>query len=128
MRERWLIRTRWLGSCAQVGKNCHVSAAAQLGGVLEPVGALPVIMEDDVMVGGNAGVYEGTIVGKRAVLGSGTILNRSTPVYDLVRDAVYTAKDGEPLVIPEGAIVVPGSREVTHPVWQKARAFDCTRR
>src|SRR6476660_8761005 len=108
-----------VGSCAQVGKNCHISAAAQLGGVLEPVGALPVIVEDEVMVGGNAGVYEGTIVGKRAVLGSGTILNRSTPVYDLVRDAVYTAKEDEPLVIPEGAIVVPGSREVAHPVGKK---------
>ncbi len=116
MKERWWIRTRWVGSCAQVGKNCHVSAAAQLGGVLEPVGALPVIIEDEVMVGGNAGVYEGTIVKKRAVLGSGTILNRSTPVYDLVRDAVYMAKDDEQLVIPEGAIVVPGSRKVTHPL------------
>jgi 2,3,4,5-tetrahydropyridine-2-carboxylate N-succinyltransferase len=108
-----------VGSCAQVGKNCHISAAAQLGGVLEPVGALPVIIEDDVMVGGNAGVYEGTMVKIRAVLGSGTILNRSTPVYDLVRDAIYTAKDDEPLVIPEEAIVVPGSREVTHPSGKK---------
>jgi 2,3,4,5-tetrahydropyridine-2-carboxylate N-succinyltransferase len=108
-----------VGSCAQVGKNCHISAAAQLGGVLEPVGALPVIVEDDVMVGGNAGVYEGTIVKRRAVLGSGTILNRSTPVYDLARDSVYTAKDDEPLVIPENAIVVPGSREVMHPNGKK---------
>jgi len=108
-----------VGSCAQVGKSCHISAAAQLGGVLEPVGALPVIIEDEVMVGGNAGVYEGTIVRKRAVLGSGTILNRSTPVYDLVRDAVYVAKDDQPLAIPEGAIVVPGAREVAHPVGKK---------
>ncbi|MBS1839469.1 MAG: 2,3,4,5-tetrahydropyridine-2,6-dicarboxylate N-succinyltransferase [Acidobacteria bacterium] len=108
-----------VGSCAQVGKSCHISAAAQLGGVLEPVGALPVIVEDEVMVGGNAGVYEGTIVKKRAVLGSGTILNRSTPVYDLVRDDVYAAKDDAPLVIPEGAIVVPGSRAITHPFGKK---------
>lgn len=108
-----------IGSCAQVGKNCHVSAAAQIGGVIEPVGALPVIIEDEVMIGGNAGVYEGTIVKRRAVLGTGTILNRSTPVYDLVREKVYTAKDDEPLVIPEEAIVVPGSRAVTHSVGQK---------
>ena len=79
-----------VGSCAQVGKNCHISAAAQIGGVLEPVGALPVIIEDDVLVGGNCGVYEGTVVKRRAVLGTGTILNRSTPVYDLVRKTVHT--------------------------------------
>ena len=108
-----------IGSCAQIGKNCHVSAAAQIGGVLEPVGAMPVIIEDEVMVGGNCGVYEGTVVKRRAVLGTGTILNRSTPVYDLVRDAVHTAKDDEPLVIPEGAVVVPGSRAVTHPAGQR---------
>ncbi len=108
-----------VGSCAQVGRNCHVSAAAQIGGVLEPVGAMPVIIEDDVMMGGNSGVYEGTIVKRRAVLGTGTILNRSTPVYDLVRDAVYTSSDSEPLVIPEEAIVVPGSRAVSHPVGKK---------
>ena len=90
-----------VGSCAQIGKNCHISAAAQIGGVLEPVGALPVIIEDDVLVGGNCGVYEGTVVKKRAVLGTGTILNRSTPVYDLVRDTVHRATDDEPLVIPE---------------------------
>lgn len=108
-----------IGSCAQIGKNCHISAAAQIGGVIEPVGALPVIIEEDVMVGGNAGVYEGTIVKRRAVLGSGTVLNRSTPVYDLVREKIYTAKDDEPLAIPEEAIVVPGSRAVTHPVGQK---------
>ena len=101
-----------VGSCAQIGKNCHISAAAQIGGVIEPIGAMPVVVEDEVMIGGNCGVYEGTIVGRRAVLGSGTILNRSTPVYDLVRDDVYTATDEEPLVIPEQAIVVPGAREV----------------
>jgi 2,3,4,5-tetrahydropyridine-2-carboxylate N-succinyltransferase len=102
-----------VGSCAQVGRNCHVSAAAQLGGVLEPVGAMPVIIEDDVLVGGNCGVYEGTIVKRRVVLGSGTILNRSTPVYDVVRGEVYSATDDEPLVIPEGAVVVAGSRAVS---------------
>lgn len=108
-----------IGSCAQVGKNCHISAAAQIGGVIEPVGALPVIVEDEVMIGGNAGVYEGTIVKKRAVLGTGTILNRSTPVYDLVKEKIYTAKDDDPLVIPEEAIVVPGSRAIAHPAGQK---------
>ena len=108
-----------VGSCAQVGQSCHISAAAQIGGVIEPVGAMPVIIEDEVMVGGNCGVYEGTIVKKRAVLGTGTILNRSTPVYDLVRDAVYSAADEEPLVIPEQAIVVPGAREVKHPTGVK---------
>lgn len=108
-----------VGSCAQIGRNCHLSAAAQIGGVLEPVGALPVIVEDDVMIGGNAGVYEGTVVKQRAVLGTGTILNRSTPVYDLVRDAVHTAKDDQPLVIPEDAVVVPGSRAVSQAVGAK---------
>ena len=102
-----------IGSCAQIGKNCHISAAAQIGGVLEPVGAMPVIIEDDVMVGGNCGVYEGTVVKKRAVLGSGTILTRSTPVYDLVRGEILTAKGDEPLVIPEDAVVVAGSRAIT---------------
>jgi 2,3,4,5-tetrahydropyridine-2-carboxylate N-succinyltransferase len=102
-----------VGSCAQIGRNCHISAATQIGGVLEPVGALPVIVEDDVLLGGNCGVYEGTVVKKRAVLGTGTILNRSTPVYDLVRKLVYKATDEEPLVIPEEAVVVAGSRAVT---------------
>jgi 2,3,4,5-tetrahydropyridine-2,6-dicarboxylate N-succinyltransferase len=101
-----------IGSCAQIGKNCHVSAAAQIGGVLEPVGALPVIIEDDVLIGGNCGVYEGTVVKRRVVLGSGTILTRSTPVYDIVRGEVYTATESEPLVIPEDAVVVAGSRPV----------------
>ncbi len=102
-----------VGSCAQVGRNCHISAAAQIGGVLEPIGALPVIIEDEVLVGGNCGIYEGTVVKRRAVLGTGTILNRSTPVYDLVREQVYCATDDEPLVIPEEAVVVAGSRAVT---------------
>lgn len=102
-----------VGSCAQVGRNCHLSAGAQIGGVLEPVGSLPVIIENEVLVGGNCGVYEGTVVKRRAVLGSGTILNRSTPVYDLVRGVVYTASADEPLVIPEEAVVVAGSRAVS---------------
>ncbi len=102
-----------VGSCAQVGSNCHISAAAQIGGVLEPVGALPVIIEDDVLVGGNCGVYEGTVVKRRAVLGSGVILNRSTPVYDVVRSEIYRSTDEDPLVIPEDAVVVAGSRAIT---------------
>lgn len=102
-----------VGSCAQVGKHAHVSAAAQIGGVLEPIGAMPVIIEDDVLVGGNCGVYEGTIVGKEAVLAAGTILTGSTPVYDLVRDVVYRRDGDNPLMIPPGAVVVPGSRAVT---------------
>ena len=102
-----------VGSCAQVGANCHISAAAQIGGVLEPVGAMPVIIENDVLVGGNCGVYEGTVVKQRAVLGSGAILTRSTPVYDLVCGEVYTATDDEPLMIPEDAVVVAGSRAIT---------------
>ena len=103
-----------VGSCAQIGKKCHISAAAQIGGVLEPIGALPVIIEDEVIVGGNSGVYEGTVVKKRAVLGSGTILNRSTPVYDVVTGKVHAASDDEPLVIPENAVVVAGSRAISH--------------
>jgi 2,3,4,5-tetrahydropyridine-2,6-dicarboxylate N-succinyltransferase len=103
-----------VGSCAQVGSNCHISAASQIGGVLEPVGALPVIIEDEVLVGGNCGVYEGTVVKRRAVLGTGTILNRSTPVYDLVRGEIYGSSGDEPLVIPEEAVVVAGSRAITH--------------
>jgi 2,3,4,5-tetrahydropyridine-2-carboxylate N-succinyltransferase len=99
-----------VGSCAQVGKNCHISPASQIGGVLEPAGAMPVIVEDDVLVGGNCGIYEGTVVKRRAVLGTGTIINRSTPVYDLVRNTVYRATDVEPLVIPEAAVVVAGAR------------------
>ena len=101
-----------VGSCAQIGKRVHLSAAAQIGGVLEPVGAVPVIIEDDVLIGGGCGVYEGTIVRERAVLAAGTILTGSTPVYDLVRETVYQKKADGPLEIPAGAVVVPGSRAV----------------
>jgi len=109
-----------VGSCAQIGKRVHISAAAQIGGVLEPVGAVPVIIEDDVLVGGNCGVYEGAIVRERAVLASGTILTGSTPVYDLVRGEVYQRTADGPLEIPVGAVVVPGSRAVTT---QRGRAW-----
>jgi 2,3,4,5-tetrahydropyridine-2-carboxylate N-succinyltransferase len=102
-----------VGSCAQVGKRVHLSAAAQIGGVLEPVGASPVIIEDDVLVGGNCGVYEGTQVRSGAVLGAGTILTRATPVYDIVREQVYRSTADAPLIIPENAVVVPGSRTIT---------------
>lgn len=102
-----------VGSCAQIGSRVHLSAAAQIGGVLEPVGALPVIIEDEVLVGGNCGVYEGAIVKRRAVLAAGTILTRSTPLYDLPNDRIIEAEDGQPLVVPEGAVVVPGTRPVT---------------
>lgn len=101
-----------VGSCAQVGKRVHLSAAAQVGGVLEPVGAMPVIIEDDVLVGGNCGVYEGTILRAGAVLAPGTILTGATPVYDLVREQVYRRTDDGPLEIPAGAVVVPGTRAV----------------
>lgn len=101
-----------VGSCAQIGKRVHLSAAAQIGGVLEPVGAVPVIVEDDVLVGGNCGVYEGTIVRERVVLAAGTILTGSTPVYDLVREQVYRRTASAALEIPSGAVVVPGSRAV----------------
>jgi len=103
-----------VGSCAQIGKRVHISAAAQIGGVLEPVGAVPVIIEDDVLVGGNCGVYEGTIVRERAVLASGTVLTGSTPVYDLVRGEVYQRTTAGPLEVPAGAVVVPGAREVNN--------------
>ncbi|MBI4893918.1 MAG: 2,3,4,5-tetrahydropyridine-2,6-dicarboxylate N-succinyltransferase [Acidobacteria bacterium] len=102
-----------VGSCAQVGKSCHISAAAQVGGVLEPVGALPVIIEDEVLLGGNTGVYEGTVVKRRAVLATGVILNRSTPIYDLVHGTVHAATDTDPLIVPENAVVVAGSRAVS---------------
>lgn len=101
-----------VGSCAQIGKRVHLSAAAQIGGVLEPVGAVPVVIEDDVLVGGNCGVYEGTIVREKAVLASGTILTGSTPVYDLVRGEIYQRTSAGSLEIPAGAVVVPGSRAV----------------
>ena len=99
-----------VGSCAQIGKRVHLSAAAQIGGVLEPVNATPVIIEDDVLVGGNCGVFEGTLVRARAVLGAGTILTRSTPLYDIVRGQMYRAAADKPLEVPENAVVVPGSR------------------
>ncbi len=102
-----------VGSCAQVGKRVHLSAGAQVGGVLEPVNASPVILEDDVLVGGNCGVYEGTVVRRRAVLAAGTILTRGTPVYDVARGEVLRAEGERPLIIPEGAVVVPGARAVT---------------
>ena len=102
-----------VGSCAQVGKRVHISAAAQIGGVLEPINASPVIIEDDVLVGGNCGIYEGTQVGERAVLGAGTILTRSTPLFDTVKGEIYRATQGEPLRVPENAVVVPGSRAIT---------------
>jgi 2,3,4,5-tetrahydropyridine-2-carboxylate N-succinyltransferase len=101
-----------VGSCAQIGKRVHLSAAAQVGGVLEPINAAPVIIEDDVLIGGNCGVYEGTLVRARAVLGAGTILTRSTPLYDLVKGEVYRATADAPLEVPENAVVVPGSRAV----------------
>ena len=112
--EETLIDSHALvGSCAQIGRRVHVSAGAQIGGVLEPVGALPVIVEDDVLVGGSTGIYEGAVVKSRAVIAAGTILTGSTPVYDLPRQRVITASTGSPVVIPEGAVVVPGSRAVT---------------
>lgn len=102
-----------VGSCAQVGARVHLSAAAQVGGVIEPVGALPVIIEDDVLIGGNTGIYEGAVIKARAVIGAGTILTGSTPVYDLPNGRIIRPEDGQPLVIPEGAVVVPGARAVT---------------
>jgi 2,3,4,5-tetrahydropyridine-2,6-dicarboxylate N-succinyltransferase len=110
-----------VGSCAQVGARVHLSAAAQIGGVLEPVNAAPVVIEDDVVVGGNCGVYEGTIVRARAVLAAGVVLTRGTPVYDLVKETTYRAGDA-PLEIPEGAVVVPGARAVRSP-WGSAEGL-----
>ncbi len=104
-----------VGSCAQIGKRVHISAAAQIGGVLEPVGALPVIIEDDVLISGNGGVYEGTIVKRRAVIGAGVVLTGSTPVYDLVHEQIYRRTPESPLIIPEGAVVVQGSRHIDAP-------------
>ncbi|MEZ4585245.1 MAG: 2,3,4,5-tetrahydropyridine-2,6-dicarboxylate N-succinyltransferase [Gemmatimonadales bacterium] len=108
-----------VGSCAQIGKRVHVSAAAQIGGVLEPIGALPVIVEDDVLIGGNCGVYEGTIVRERAVLAPGTILTGGTTLVDLVNDTLYRREGDRPLEVPAGAVVVPGSRPVTRGVGQR---------
>lgn len=102
-----------VGSCAQIGARVHISAAAQIGGVIEPVGALPVIVEDDVLVGGNTGIYEGAVIKQRAVIAAGTVLTGSTPVYDLVRGVIIKPASGQPLIIPEGAVVVPGARAVT---------------
>lgn len=99
-----------VGSCAQLGKKIHLSAAAQIGGVLEPINSVPVIIEDEVMIGGNSGIYEGTIVERRAVIGAGCIITGSTPVYDAVKGKIYKKTKDEPLVIPEGAVVVAGSR------------------
>lgn len=102
-----------VGSCAQIGKRVHLSAAAQIGGVIEPVGAMPVIIEDDVLVGGNTGIYEGAVVRRYAVIAAGVVLTASTPLYDLPRGVIIKAEDGQPLVVPERAVVVPGSRAVT---------------
>ena len=101
-----------VGSCAQVGKRVHISAGAQIGGVIEPVGEVPVVLEDDVLVGGNCGVYEGAIVRERAVIGAGVILTAATPVYDVVRGEIYRKTDAGPLEIPAGAVVVPGARAI----------------
>ena len=102
-----------VGSCAQIGARVHISAAAQIGGVIEPVGALPVIIEDDVLVGGNTGIYEGAVIKRRAVIAAGTVLTGSTPVYDLPNGRIIKPEPGQPLVVPEGAVVVPGARSVT---------------
>jgi 2,3,4,5-tetrahydropyridine-2,6-dicarboxylate N-succinyltransferase len=103
-----------VGSCAQIGKRVHLSAAAQIGGVLEPINSVPVVIEDDVLIGGNCGIYEGTLVRARAVLGAGTILTASTPLYDIVRGEVYRATEEKTLEVPENAVVVPGSRALRH--------------
>lgn len=108
-----------VGSCAQVGQRVHLSAGAMLGGVLEPVGAMPVIVEDEVLIGGNCGVYEGAVVGRRAVLGSGVILTGSVTVYDVPRQTTYRRNGDQPLRIPEGAVVVPGSRRLLDPFAEK---------
>ncbi len=102
-----------VGSCAQVGERVHLSAAAQVGGVLEPVNASPVVIEDDVIIGGNSGVYEGTVVRARAVIGAGVVLTRGTPVFDLVRETVYRGSADKPLEIPSDAVVVPGARRIS---------------
>ena len=109
-----------IGSCAQIGSGVHVSAGAQIGGVLEPVGALPVIVEDDALIGGNTGLYEGAVVKRRAVIGAGTVLTGSTPIYDLPKERIIRPVEGEPTVVPEDAVVVPGARAVTGgagPAW-----------
>jgi 2,3,4,5-tetrahydropyridine-2,6-dicarboxylate N-succinyltransferase len=124
--EQSLIDSHALvGSCAQVGARVHVSASAQIGGVIEPVGALPVIIEDEALLGGNTGVYEGVVIKARAVIAAGTVLTGSTPVYDLVRGEIIRPTADRPLVVPEGAVVVPGSRGVTAgkgPEWRLSLA------
>jgi 2,3,4,5-tetrahydropyridine-2-carboxylate N-succinyltransferase len=104
-----------VGTCAQIGKNVHISAAAQIGGVLEPAGARPVIIEDDVMIGGNCGIYEGVLIRKRAVLGSGVIINGSTHIYDMVKEEILSSKDGNTVEVPENAVVIPGTRALQSP-------------
>ncbi len=104
-----------VGSCAQVGKRVHLSAASQIGGVLEPIGAMPVVVEDQVFIGGNCGVYEGTVVKRRAVIGAGVLLTASMPVYDLVKSQIYRRTESSPLIIPEGAVVIQGSRHIDAP-------------
>lgn len=104
-----------VGSCAQIGKRVHLSAAAQIGGVLEPAGSMPVVIENDVFIGGNCGIYEGTLVKRRAVIGAGVLLTGSTPVYDLVMQEIYRKSASQPLVIPEGAVVIPGNRHIHQP-------------
>ena len=111
-----------VGSCAQVGERVHLSASAQLGGVLEPVNASPVVVEDDVVVGGNCGIYEGTVVRRGAVVGAGVILTRGTPVFDLVKQTVHRASESGPLTIPENAVVVPGARAV-HDEWGQSQSL-----
>jgi 2,3,4,5-tetrahydropyridine-2-carboxylate N-succinyltransferase len=118
--ERTMIDSHVLiGSCAQIGKGNHISAGTQIGGVLEPVNATPVIVEDDALVGGNCGIYEGTRVCKRAVIGAGVILTRSTPLYDVIKGEIYRGSAEHPLVVPENAVVVPGSRAI-----QKGKAAE----
>jgi len=112
-----------VGSCAQIGKRVHLSAAAQIGGVLEPAGALPVIVEDDVFIGGNCGVYEGTIVQSRAVLSAGVVLTRSSVVFDLVNKTEIRASGESPLIIPENAVVVPGSRRLSGDAFAEERGL-----
>ena len=103
-----------VGSCAQIGKHVHLSAAAQIGGVLEPIGSMPVIIGDDVFIGGNCGIYEGTIVKRRAVIAAGVILTGGTPVYDLVHRTIHKKSSTSPLTIPEGAVVIAGNRKLDH--------------
>ena len=108
-----------VGSCAQIGKHVHLSAAAQIGGVLEPIGSMPVIIGDDVFIGGNCGIYEGTIVKRRAVIAAGVILTGGTPVYDLVHRTIHKKSSTSPLTIPEGAVVIAGNRKLDHPFAQE---------